>query len=205
MRRTFIQRLRSDDSGSAAVEFGALSMVLMMMLMGGFDLGHTMYVKAILQGEVQRAARASALETGADAAAQGTIDQKLRTQIQRLNSNATVTISRRFYRTFSKASAAQHEPFTDTNSNGVCDNGEPYTDQNFNNTYDADGGDSGQGGAKDIVIYTARVTYPRLFPVGKLLGFSPNVDMTAQTVLANQPYGDQNAYSTATPPVRNCP
>jgi hypothetical protein len=42
------------------------------------------------------------------------------------------------------------------------------------------------------VLYTVTVTYPRAFPVMKLLGFSPTVTARTRTVLRNQPYGPQN-------------
>ena len=70
------------------------------------------------------------------------LDDAVRNQIAPLYKDATVTFKRRFYRTFTKAAAAQREDFTDTNSNGTCDNGEPYQDSNNNSSWDADGGDA---------------------------------------------------------------
>ena len=58
----------------------------------------------------------------------------------------------------------------------------------------------GQGGAKDVVVYSVTVTYPRLFPVAKLIGLSENVKLNATTVLANQPYGDQENLSGSLDP-----
>ena len=60
-----------------------------------------------------------------------------------------------------------------------------------------DGGDAGQGGAKDITVYSVTVSYPRMFPISTLFGGSPNVNMTASTVLANQPYSEQSTYGAA--------
>ncbi len=48
------------------------------------------------------------------------------------------------------------------------------------------------GGARDAVLYTASASYPRAFPLMKLIGFSPIVTAQVQTVLRNQPYGPQN-------------
>ena len=56
------------------------------------------------------------------------------------------------------------------------------------------------GGARDAVLYTVTVSYPRAFPVMKLLGFSNTVTARARTVLRNQPYGAQNK----TAPIGNC-
>ena len=78
----------------------------------------------------------------------------------------------------------------------------PYSDANNNGTWDKDGGNSGQGGARDITILKVSVSYPHLFPLWKMLGRSNTESISAQTVLANQPYGDQSQYST--PVTRNC-
>ena len=116
--------------------------------------------------------------------------------------NATVTITRRYYRTFTAAANATPEAWTDTNKNGRCDAGEPYQDDNRNNTWDADGGNGGQGGAKDAVLYTVTVSYARMFPIYNLIGGSNTAKVTASTVLKNQPYGDQATYGASV--VRNC-
>ena len=112
-----------------------------------------------------------------------------------------MTFSRRYFKDFTKAAQATAEPFTDTNANGRCDAGEPYQDNNNNSVWDKDGGDSGQGGAKDNVVYTVSISYPRMFKFG-MIGLPTTTNLTASTVLANQPYGDQSSY--ATPTQRNC-
>ena len=111
----------------------------------------------------------------------------------------TITFSRKYYRSFSNAAAARFEPWTDTNGNGTCNGGEPYQDNNNNGSWDATGGNTGQGGAKDAVLYTVTVSYPRFFPIYRMVGGSNTTVLTASTVLRNQPYGDQ-----AVPTVRNC-
>ncbi|OQW47091.1 MAG: hypothetical protein A4S16_09735 [Proteobacteria bacterium SG_bin6] len=187
------------------MEFGLIAPAFVLMLLGAFDLGHDLYMRAVLQGILQKAARDSTLESAQDAGAAASIDTKVRNQVQALAVDATVNFSRRYYRTFSQAAAARAESWTDTDGDGRCDNGEPYTDANNNSVWDADGGDSGQGGAKDKVVYTATVRYAPLIPMWRLFGLS-NGDakvLTATTVLANQPYGDQGSYGA--PVVRNCP
>ena len=89
--------------------------------------------------------------------------------------------------------SARPEDFTDINGDGDCNDGEPFEDVNGNGTWDADRGQSGSGGARDAVLYTVTVTYPRMFPYMKILGFSDTVTARARTVLRNQPYGPQNA------------
>jgi hypothetical protein len=151
---------------------------------------------------VQKTARDATLESGTDADQQTALDNKVKAQVSAIANNANIVITRRFYRTFSDAAAAKAESFTDTNKDGTCDNGEPYVDANNNKTWDADGGDAGQGGAKDRTVYTVALTYPRFFPLYRIIGGSNVTKISASTILENQPYSDQGSYSA--PTVRNC-
>ncbi|CAN5508896.1 hypothetical protein BH09PSE4_BH09PSE4_07760 [soil metagenome] len=200
--RHLIARLRRDRRGSTVIEFAIVAPVMCLLLVGAFDTAHTLYARATLQGIVQKTARDATLEDSTDTAAQTTLDDKVKAQVRALANNATIVITRRYYRTFSAAAAAQAEAFTDTNHNGTCNGGEPYVDANNNGVWDADGGDAGQGGAKDRTLYTVVVTYPRFFPLWKFIGGSNITKLTSTTVLENQPYSDQGSYTAST--VRNC-
>lgn len=193
------RRLVRQQKGVTIVEFGFVGPVLILMVMGVLDVGHQLYARSVLAGQMQKAGRDSALETGTTNGT--TLDNSVKTAVLKIASNATVTFKRKSYRTFSDASAAQAEDFTDTDGNGTCNGGEPYEDANNNSNWDADGGNSGQGGAKDVVVYTATVTYPRLFPMAGLIGLPSTVTLTSSTVLPNQPFSDQDL-SAAT--ARNC-
>jgi Flp pilus assembly protein TadG len=96
------------------------------------------------------------------------------------------------------------EPFVDTMSapDGVCNNGEVYVDEDNSTSWTANLGRTGQGGAKDAVVYRVEVNYPAVFPLYSFLGMSNQKQITATTVLRNQPYGDQaGSVGTTT---RNC-
>jgi len=195
--------LARDERGAALTEFGLIFPVVAMLLLGAFDVGHTLYVRSILEGAVQKAARDSGLETGAEATVRTAVDNRVRAQLHKVGlQDSDITITRRTYRTFS-AAAAVGETFTDTNGNGRCDNGEPFEDGNANLTRDADVSASGQGGAKDTVIYTVAVDYQRLFPIDGFIGGDGRSRMSGRTVMNNQPYGEQAA--SAATVVRNCP
>ncbi|MGD9812773.1 MAG: pilus assembly protein, partial [Sphingobium sp.] len=112
-----------------------------------------------------------------------------------------INISREAYSNFTDAQAQRPE---DANENGICESGEVWVDRNFNGVYDAKGGEDGQGGAKDVVVYTVNMNFTRLFPVATLIGLPATVNLTSQTVLANQPYGDQTT-PTGTPTTQACP
>lgn len=196
------RKLRIDETGISVTEFGLISPAIIVMLLGTMDAGHTLYMRTIVDGAIQDLARDSALEDGQILAKQEAVDQRITRQIQKLNKNANVGVTRRYYRNFTQAFNAEAEEFTDTNSNGTCDNGEPFIDANLNETWDADGADEGQGQAKDVAIVTVTVTYDRLFPMANLIGLPEQITIGANTVLANQPWAEQQQYGSAQ--TRNC-
>ncbi|MEE9434044.1 MAG: TadE family protein [Sphingorhabdus sp.] len=194
--------LARDNSGVSVVEFGMIAPALILMIIGAMDVGHTLYMRTVINGALQDAGRSSSLEGSAVTSEQSRIDNNIKRIIRKLAPNAGVTVNRRYYKTFSDAALAEAESWTDDNDNNTCDNNEPYVDENNNEAWDADGGNNGQGGARDIVIITATVNYERLFPMAGLLGLSDDVSFTSDSILANQPYGEQQLYGTAV--VRNC-
>lgn len=183
-----LNRLRADRRGAAAVEFAIIAPTLMVVMTGLGDFAHASYVKSVLQGAVHKAARDGTLETASTNL--GAIDQKVRNLVYPTINNATFSFERTAYSTFSNV--GRPEPFTDSNGNGVRNAGECYQDYNNNNGWDADMGRSGGGGARDIVLYTVKVTYPRIMPIYGLLGWSQYNTVEATTALKNQPYGTQN-------------
>ncbi|KQN26175.1 hypothetical protein ASE86_08475 [Sphingomonas sp. Leaf33] len=199
---TSLALLRRDKRGATIVEFAIVAPVMCMLLMGAFDVSHTLYTQAALQGIVQKTARDSTLEASNAAEAQTLLDEKVRDQVSALYKAANITISRRFYRSFTEAAAARAETYTDTNANNTCDAGEPYEDTNGNSVWDRDGGNAGQGGAKDATLYTVTLTYPHVMPVAGMLGLGNTTTVSAKTILRNQPYGDQDSYGAMV--VRNC-
>lgn len=201
--RNRARSLLADHRGATIVEFGMILPVMGLLLLGTFDIGHTLYMRAVLQGVVQKTARDSGLQDGGTPARQAELDRRVRGQVKQLKKldDDDIVITRRAYRSFSKAAAAQAEPYTETNGNTKCDNGETFEDQNGNGVRDADGGNNGQGGAKDSVLYTVTITYPRLLPHSKI-GGSDIVVVSAKTVMNNQPYSDQGV---DVPKVGKCP
>ncbi|MEQ1550533.1 TadE family protein [Sphingorhabdus sp.] len=199
-------KIFADQDGVSVTEFGLIAPALFTMLLGTMDVGHTLYMRTVIDGAIQEVARDSSLEDGGILAKQQAIDARIKRQIRNLNKSinpaSDIVIKRRYYRNFTGAFNADEEDYTDTNDNGVCDNGEPYIDANLNESWDSDGGDEGQGGAKDVSIVTVTVTYDRLFPVAGLIGLPEQITISANTVLANQPYAEQASY--AAPQTRNC-
>lgn len=203
MKSRFLHRLKQDEDGTTVVEFGLIAMPLTIMIMGIMDLGHTYYVDSVMNGAMHELARESSLEGAATISQQNVVDARLRDTIRSVSPDAQVTVTRRYYKTFSKAAAALAEEWTEGNGNGRCDNNEPFIDANNNGVWDKDGGDAGQGGAKDVVIVRVEVKYKRIFPTKSLIGLGEDVQLLTDSILANQPYGAQDAYGPAT--TGNCP
>lgn len=194
-----------NQDGASVMEFGLIAPVVMIMMLGTLDIGHSYYVRATLDGAMQNAARSSSLEGSATLTAQELVDLRVKDSILTLAPDATITSTRRYYKTFSDAALAQAETVIEptVGADLKCDPGESFMDANDNGVWDADGGTDGQGGAKDIVIIKFAVSYPRLFPMASLLGLPANVELQSNSILANQPYGEQTSFG---PPVQtNCP
>lgn len=188
MMRRLLTGLRRDENGATIIEFGIVMPVFAVMLMGIFDLGYQVYMQSTLTGAVQQAGRDSALETGESE--QEDIDERVTRQVRKLNKNAVVNTTRTSY--FDYAGVGQAESYDDDNGNGEYDeDSECFEDVNDNATWDEDIGEDGFGGPSDVVLYRVSVEYDRIFPMYGLLGWSQTNEVTAATVLKNQPYGDQ--------------
>ena len=142
--RRACRRLAADRQGLAAVEFALLSPVLMIALMGLFDLAYTMYTSALLEGAIQKAARDSTIE-GAGAYSTA-LDDRVSQIVDDIAPQATMAFSRKWYTNFTDV--RQPEDFTDVNHNGTCDTGEPYEDINANDSWDADRGTAGDAASR---------------------------------------------------------
>lgn len=196
--KAFLRRLRKDEEGATLTEFGFVAPVLIVMIMGIFDMAHSQYTSALMNGAIQEAGRDLTLETAGSQASN--IDQRVIDAVSNVAPNtATVTLEKLSHFDFSDI--GESEEFTDEDGDGICNNNEVFVDANENGQWDADRGQAGIGGARDAVLYTAVVTYPRLFPMAGLAGLPENVTLRASTVLRNQPYDEQNRSTTT----GNCP
>lgn len=193
-----LRRLRAQDAGISTVEFGLVSPVLILMLMGFYDLAHSAYTQAVLQGSVEDAGRLSTLQTGT--ANSTIIDNAVKDVVRPIVGQAATFASERLsYASFSDVGTP--ERFVDKAPyNNRYDAGECFEDVNGNGAWDADRGRTGQGNAQDVVVYKITVTYPRMFPMAGFLGWSANQAISASTVLRNQPWAPQTI-----PPVTVCP
>lgn len=194
-----VHRLRRDRRGATLIEFAMVAPVMMFMIMGLLDLTYRIYVTAVFQGAVQKAARASTLAT--NNLSQTAVDAIVKDTFRQVNQtvkDSDFKFTRRNYQDFTNAD--KMEPAY--GPGGVCAHNYTYLDVNNSNSYD-DGAQDGQGGAQDVVLYTANVTYPALFPLSKLYGATSTPTITATTILRNQPFATQADRNAGT--IRNCP
>ena len=181
-----LRRLFTERRGVAAVEFAVVAPLFLLASMGIFDLSYQYYVKATLAGIMENAGRAATLQDYS--ADQSTLDAAVRDQIHRTYNGVDIQLERKAYASFGNVKAP--ERFTDTNGNGSFDGGECFQDTNANGAWDADPGTNGNGGANQVVLYTAKVSFVRLFPLWIMLGQPQTKLIEANTLLRNQPYGD---------------
>jgi len=189
-------QLRNDDSGATIVEFALLLMPMCLLLIGGFDLGYQSYIRTVMQGALNDAARRAAVESPQFSTSGNDLEEKIETYIAKAVDSVAVdpviTVTQQSYFEFSQVGKPE-TLMTDVNDNGEFDaeDGDCWEDANGNGEYDMDAGASGKGNANDVVFYTADITVPRLFPIDAFLPVSGDIVMTLETAIRNQPYDNQ--------------
>ncbi|WP_337848259.1 TadE family protein [Sphingomonas sp.] len=185
-----LRALISDTQGVTAIEFAILAPVLFILIMGALDLSYNVWVRTILAGAVNQAARQATMESASTN--QASIDDHVEAAVKQLVPNAEVTFSRLAYEDF--ASVGKPEDYTDANNNGHYDTGECFLDVNGNQSWDADRGNDGLAGPGDINRYDVTVSYNRLFdiPLSNLIGLARRQSLNATTILQVQPYAQDN-------------
>lgn len=187
-------RLRLNDRGATIIEFALISGPMVLLLMGGLEFGYNSYVRASMQGALNDAARIAAVEFPVINVEGDTLGDQVETlikaQVQNVAPNAEIKVTPKSYFDFSNIN--NPEVLTkDRNGNGVFDFGDKdcFIDVNGNGVWDIDAGTTGNGGASDVVFYTADVSAPRLLPIdGFLPGVGPTIEFTLKTAVRNQPY-----------------
>lgn len=177
------RRLARDARGATIVEFAMILPLLCVLLLGTLDLGYRSYAASVLQGALHEAARLATV--GNVPLTQ--IDARVRTRLSNFATRSTVTTTTSSYYDF--AGVRQPEKIVgDTVPLNTYNVGDCFEDANGNSGYDLDRGRGGTGGADDIVRYEVRMSFPRIVPLGRLMGWGSTQTITANTVLRNQPF-----------------
>ena len=199
--RQLARRLATDRHGATIIEFAIVAPVLLLLLVGGFELAHQSYVKAVLQSALTDAARRAAVEDPQFVAAGDTLEERVENlviaKIGPSAPDATVSVSQEIFFDFSGIGNPE-KLMTDVDGDGQYDeaDGDCFADLNENGEYDTDTGRDGIGGSNDVVLYEATLSMPRLFPLDAFIDVGPAVELRAETAIRNQPYAAQR-----TPPV----
>lgn len=184
--RTLASPMR-DERGVTVAEFALIAPVMVLTLVGIFDLSYNMYAKTMIEGAVLDAARDSTIESYANNPA--ALDANVTDMINDIVPDAALTFSRSAYTNYSDV--GQAEEFSDTNNDGSCNNNEVFVDVNGNGLWDADRSQDNSSGARDAVLYEVSATYDRAFPLARLINLEQEVTVQAKTVLRNQPFNFQ--------------
>jgi Flp pilus assembly protein TadG len=188
MKRSILNRIRREEDGVTLVEFAIVAPVLILMIMGIFDMAHSQYTSALMNGAMQKAGRDLTLQNAGvnEAAIDAAVQEQIRSIVP---GSATIELVKLSHADFTDIGEA--EEYNEENDDGICNNNELFIDENNNGQWDANRGETGIGGAKDAVLYTVNVSYDRLFPMAGLAGLPEKVELSASTVLRNQPYAEQ--------------
>ena len=90
--RPLIHNLTRDNRGAAMVEFALVAPVLMLTLIGLFDLSMNMYTASMVEGAIQQAAREATIEGASTNEA--AIDATVTHIVQDIDPQATLTFTR---------------------------------------------------------------------------------------------------------------
>jgi Flp pilus assembly pilin Flp len=183
-----LRRLGRSADGATIIEFAIVLPVLSMLLMGTFDLGYRSYVGSIVQGSLHEASRMATVGN----VSTSTIETHVRNRLQEFSDDATISVTTRSYSDFNGVQVPETittdvAPLGTYNAATDC-----FRDTNENGQFDLDRGKGGMGGSEDVVYFEVSMRYPRLFPVGSLLGWSDDVTITQNTLLRNQPFAGRN-------------
>jgi hypothetical protein len=192
------RKLLKREDGATLTEFGLVAPIFIMMIMGVFDMAHSQYTRGMMNGAMQAAGRDLTLESAGSQ--QTAIDQRVIDRVKNvIPDNAEIRLEKLSH--FEFRDIGEAEEFDDEDGDGICNNNEVFEDANDNGQWDSNRGEEGIGGARDAVLYTAVVSYDRLFPMYGLAGMPQRVTLRASTVLRNQPYDEQDI----TVQIGNCP
>ncbi len=157
------RRLLRDERGITIVEFALISLPLCMVLLAIIDFGYRMYLGAVVEGTVHRAARLATVGNKSS----DYVDNFIREELSDFSNHATITIDKRSYYQFSGVGKPE-KIIQDTAPVGEYNVGDCYEDVNNNGVYDTVTGIRGLGGSDDIVYYEVTASFPRIVPLDKM-------------------------------------
>ena len=188
--RALLRRLEHDRRGAAVVEFAFMLAPMMLLLLGGMEIGYLAYSKTVLEGAIKEASRMAG--TGQHSADE--ITAEVRERLARIGAGEDdVEIVTRAYGSFEDVHkpeplSSDVEPLGGTPGVGDC-----YIDLNGDEEWSEDASEAGLGASEDIVFFEVTATYPVLFKfVGPAVGAEDgHMTLVANTTIKNEPFGDE--------------
>lgn len=181
-----MHRFLRGRTGSASLEFAFAAPILLMVMIGLFEVAMILFANTVVEGAVRSASRFGLTgQTTPGLSREDVIVDRIREDSLGLVEIGPEDIDILVYPRF--ADVGQPEPFDDTNGNGAYDAGEDYSDVNGNGVWDPDMGAAGAGGPGDVVIYRVRYSWPMM--TGYLAeSFGEDVAMGASIAVRNEPF-----------------
>lgn len=190
MRRRLgrLRRLRRDERGASALEFGLIALPMVLLMGGLLEFAVLLTTASMLDSASLQAARYGA--TGAQPTS-GTREEMIRQIIEERTFGLVrmdrLQIDTKAYQSFDRIDQA--EGFDDANANGQHDAGETFNDVNGNGGWDEDQGTPGLGNAEDIVVYEVRYPWPGL--TGLMQPIVKDIELSSSVPIRNEPYDIQ--------------
>lgn len=201
MRRfALIRRMLRDQSGATLLEFAFVAPVLVLMLIGGMDVGYTIYIQSIASGTLESVSRSGSLEGATESQIRHDIRQSIFNILPNYaQADSNVTVTTKNYTDYSRINSAE-KIVLDNDNDGTVDSGDCWIDEDANNLFGTNEGKNGIGGADDSVYYTVDISVRNLFPMHAMLGLPATRTITVKTLVVNQPYGSQATRPTVCKP-----
>ncbi|RED53450.1 TadE/TadG family type IV pilus assembly protein [Aestuariispira insulae] len=181
-------RLKGDERGIVSQEFAIISPLLILMIIGIFELGTIMLVNSLMEGAMRESSRYG-ITGRADS---GISRESYIRQIVDEQTLGFVDMDKAKFETLVYSdfgSIGDGEPYIDGNGNGAYDVGETFTDENSNGAWDADVGEDSAGAADDVVLYRISYNWPIMTPlIGALIGTDGHFPMEASIAVRNEPW-----------------
>jgi len=178
--RRLLGSIKRSDDGSSIVEFALILMPLCVILFGSLELGYRIYAQSVINGALRDAARMAS--TGGFTGAQ--IDAQVSTVIKSFSRDATVTIVKKNYQDFTGVGVAEPIESGSVESGTYC-----FKDINNSGGWEEDQGETGLGGAEEVVYYEVGMDYDTLLPFNyKYLGMGQITSLSANTLVSNEPF-----------------
>lgn len=186
-RRLIMRRLLTDEGGTTAIEFALVALGLIYFMVGIVEFSMAMTVGNSLEAATNMSSRLG--KTGyVDADAQLTQEQTIYDEIKRrvgpLIDMDKLEITHEVYNDFE--SLTSPDILKDENGDGDTDDPGEWTD------VDGDGfkdGADGVGTSGNIVVYRIGYPWQVMTPLmGKILGDGGIINLTAYSVVKNEPY-----------------